>query len=368
MPSLSPGQQVTTIRSERLLVTLSGTSAAGTRLVVGDGNLRVSLRQSLYVVDLPATGAAEGSIVLEPSRDGGRMSGALGVAIEAVPLRQTGELTTRISPQRWDVVGVEVEGRSSLPLVSLTRNDDLTWTMTSLVTRSVPPPPPLDPDGGGGTDGMLRQAQHRWGDRSAFSGEVLFAVDRSASMAWTFREAGLLTDIVAGGRAGAAAAARNQRSSAWCTYGSVKERRQRIRSGGGETEQEIVQSLRPELFSSGSRPPLSPDDHLAPHTHLVLITDELPTGNGTSWGRLPETVSVIWVGNADSDSELPEHQRASLAALAVSGVSVLTLDEGSAEGSGRPDSNAAATVADWLIGVLAGRADADGGSPRATDF
>ena len=167
------------------------------------------------------------------------------------------------------------------------------------------------------------------------SASVKVLVDRSASMAWAFQPDGALEALAEGLLALSGRALKDgAKSVTWASFGSPNERQSaRIKPGSGSTAVDVVQSLRPELFSSGARPSLDVQAADGRPDVVVLVTDVLPRAEEL---EQPDagSLAVVHVGAAGDDDYVPADERLRLAALEDAGIAVFGLAEQVAGGRG----------------------------------
>lgn len=262
MPSIPPGGTSQTVRAERVRATLSGAGAPSALLEVSGGPFELrAARPGTWVVEASESGSTTLHLTAANQTDG-RMTGHVSLTLITVPVADSGRSQSSVT---FDVTELIVEGRSRVETLRISRDDELFWTFENLLkpapiaaaqTGSAPSggsqgQQPRSDHAGESPDGpLLREMRHIWGDLPMLEQRVLVAVDRSASMSWTYAEGGLLSAVISA-VAATSQVALQDRTAQWASFGS------------GESTADMVAmaprgcslaDLRPALFSSGSDP------------------------------------------------------------------------------------------------------------------
>lgn len=331
MPRLNPDQAATTAPAGRLLLVLTGTAAAVVRPEV-EPNASLRLRKvgvGRWAIEGSSAAPARLRLV---SASATPMSGELVAKIETVPMAGPGASRT---PQTWELASVVVEGRSRVDALSLLPNPDGTWAIKSLLTTRAPART---------DDALLVHAMHGWADRPRVLGDLLVAIDRSASMAWAYRSDGPLLEVLHGISAAAQTSLSDAAEVRWASYGSGGMSDGLALVTAEAEPSALAAALTPALFSSGGSPPEA--FAAAPVGGLVVLVTDRLSPELLAPAELAPRVLVLWLGAPSDPALVPAEARARLDRLRDVGSSVLALPMTSAAGP--------ATV-DWLLAELAER-------------
>lgn len=314
MPSLQPGQPINVGIVERLRFALRGAGAAGCEVAVADGppgGLRQAGRHGFVLETQDLTRV---SLTLR-SVDDSPIAGQ--VIVEITPIADSGRRLT------YDVTNVQAIGQREIPLLQVSLTDEGECCLTSLIGARRAPVA-AGPDGG-------------WepGPRKGLAAAIV--IDRSASMAWSFRD-GML-DAIARGLLDAADQALSGTNARCFTYGAASEGQRWLQEVPPRKGSEPFDP-RPELFSSGVRIPWQSIGEVNADFVFIVTDDPEPRPasqiEGASW------VGFIRPSGPIPAEGLPQELRAQFASCQSAGRPVLVLP------ADQPDSVANA-VNSWAV-------------------
>jgi hypothetical protein len=143
-----------------------------------------------------------------------------------------------------------------------------------------------------------------------------FVVDRSASMAWSYADSGLLGVVLLALQDAAGEAIGSDLDTLWFTFGSPLELEWLSRHDAS-AELSAVEALRPALFSSGAVLPWSRLSEIQADW-IVCITDAPPLPE-KGQGVVDTKVHVVHVG-MDADALIPQEQLLAQESLRAAGI------------------------------------------------